>query len=112
MDIQISFIEDVAVIRVAGELDALTAPKLTQFFTDHITKTQVKFVADLEKLTYSSSAGIRVFLGAARETRQQSGDLRIAAPQPGVLKLLKLSKFDRIVKVFSTVEEAVQSYSE
>jgi len=112
MEIRIDYLEDIGVVRIKGELDAHTAPDLTQFFNTHSAEGHMKFVADLEKLDYSSSAGVRVFLGVARETRQQGGDLRIAAVQPQVSKIFKLSKFDRIVKIFSTVDEAVQSYSE
>jgi len=62
------------------------------------------------ELAYSSSAGIRIFLGMARDSRRNGGDLRIAAVQSQVDKIFKLSKFDRIVKIFPTVNEAIQSF--
>jgi len=82
------------------------------FFVKEVGDSFLNLVTDLEGLNYSSSAGIRVFLGLARESRQKGGDLRIAAVQPQVDKIFKLSKFDRIVRVFQTVDEAVKSYRE
>ncbi len=112
MDIQFTDVEGVGVISIKGELDALTSSELTNFFNKEVGESFQNLVADLEGLSYSSSAGIRVFLGLARESRQKGGDLRIAAVQPQVDKIFKLSKFDRIVRVFQTVDEAVKSFNE
>lgn len=111
MDIKISYLEGIGVIGIGGELDAQSSPELTQFFNKQIAESTQNFVLDLQGLAYSSSAGIRIFLGMARESRSQGGDLRIAAVQPQVYKIFKLSKFDRIVKIFSSVDEAIQSFS-
>jgi len=102
----------IGVISIQGELDSHTAPELTRFFNDQVDKSLGKFVADLQGLAYSSSAGIRVFLGMAREARLNNGDLRIAAVQPQVDKIFKLSKFDKIVQVYPSVEEALNSFKE
>lgn len=100
----------IGVLRITGELDAYTAPELTRFFKDRGQESAVNFVADLEGLSYSSSAGIRIFLGLARELRLNQGDLRIGGVQSQVDKIFRLSKFDKIVKIFPTVKEALNSY--
>lgn len=110
MDIKINYVEGIGVISIGGELDAQSSPEITQFFNKQIAESTQNFVADLQELTYSSSAGIRIFLGMARESRSNGGDLRIAAVQPPVYKIFKLSKFDRIVKIFPSVDEAIQSF--
>lgn len=103
-------LEGVGVLSVQGELDALTSPELTQFFNTQAADSYMNVVLDLEGLSYSSSAGIRIFLGLARDSRSRGGDLRIAAVQPRVDKIFKLSKFDKIVQIFPSVDEAVQSF--
>lgn len=112
MDISIKHSDGVGVVSIKGELDAKSAPELTNFLNSQLSDGTINFVVDLEGLVYSSSAGIRIFLGSARDSRQKGGDLRIASVQPQVDKIFKLSKFDRIVKVFSNVDEAVQSYKD
>lgn len=111
MDIKINYVEGIGVISIGGELDAQSSPEITQFFNKQIAESTQNFVADLQELAYSSSAGIRIFLGMARESRSNGGDLRIAAVQPQVYKIFKLSKFDRIVKIFPSIDEAIQSFS-
>lgn len=110
MNLQMDIKNGIGVLRIAGELDAHTAPELTRFFKDQAQEKAVNFVADLQELTYSSSAGIRIFLGLARELRQNNGDLRIGGVQSQVDKIFKLSKFDKIVRIFPTVDEALNSY--
>jgi anti-sigma B factor antagonist len=110
MELDMKYEKGIGVIRIAGELDAQTAPQLTRFFEEHYSENSVNYVADLQDLAYSSSAGIRIFLGLARNLRQNNGDLRIGGVQPQVDKIFKLSKFDKIVKIFPAVSDAVNSY--
>ncbi len=112
MKIEMKEVEGIGVIRIEGELDALTAPELTRFFETQVGDKYLNLVTDLKGLSYSSSAGIRVFLGLARSCRQRGGDLRIAGVQPRVEKVFKLSKFDRIVRIFQSLDEAINSYKD
>jgi anti-anti-sigma factor len=60
---------------------------------------------------YTSSAGLRVLLGAIKDTRALGGDIRLAGIQPDVQKVLNLSGFTNILKVFDTLDEATASFS-
>lgn len=100
----------VTIVNVVGNLDALTAPKLSEVFNQHIASNTVKIVANLTQLDYSSSAGLRVLLNTARETRQRGGDLRLANVKPTVTKVFDMSGFTSIMKFFPTLDAAVQSY--
>ena len=111
MEIQVDFVQSVAVVSIKCSLDALTAPELARSLSDQIAAGHVQLVADLAELDYTSSAGLRAILGAVKETRQQGGDLRLAGAQPEVGKLLKLSGFTSILKVFPEIDAAVESYS-
>ena len=110
MVFKVNYMNSVGIVSISGELDALTSPQLTQFFNERVSSSCMNYVFDLQELTYSSSAGIRIFLGLARDLRQQNGDLRIGGVQPQVDKIFKLSKFDKIVKIFPTVSDALNSY--
>jgi anti-sigma B factor antagonist len=96
------------VVSPAGSIDALTAGALSAFIANHAGRQQL--VLDLAQVDFMSSAGLRVILATTKEARQHGGDLRIAAPQAGVLKTLKMAGFTSIVKTFDTVDEAVTSY--
>jgi anti-anti-sigma factor len=111
MEIKNKQVDGVTIITLAGSIDGMTAPGITEFIQEQIAKGNTKLVADLSGVAYTSSAGLRVLLGAIKETRAQSGDLRLIGVQHDVLKVLNLSGFTNILKMFNTVDVAVASYS-
>jgi anti-anti-sigma factor len=111
MEIKDKQVEGITVLLLTGSIDALTAPQISEFIQSHISRGNIKLVADLSGVDYTSSAGLRVLLGAIKETRAQSGDLRLAGVQPDVRKVLSLSGFTNILKLFDSLDAAVASYS-
>jgi anti-sigma B factor antagonist len=99
------------VISIVGNLDALTAPQLTEYIGGRIGEGSVKLIVDLAQLDYTSSAGLRVLLSAVKESRSRNGDLRLAAVQPNVKKVLEMSGFTTILKIFNDVPTALARYS-
>lgn len=102
---------DVRVVAVNGNLDALTAPELADALSTQLLQGNAKLVADLTGLEYTSSAGLRVLLNAAKEARSKGGDLRFAGVQTNVKKVLDLSGFMSIIKSFPDADSAVASYA-
>jgi len=111
MEIQDRHVDQVTIISLKGSIDAVTAPKITEFIQGQIANGNTKLVADFKGVDYTSSAGLRVLLGAIKETRSQGGDLRLTGVQTDVLKVLNLSGFTNILKMFADVDSAVASYS-
>jgi len=111
MEIKDRAVDGVTVISLMGSIDAMSAPKVTDFIHEQVGKGNTKLVADLSGVDYTSSAGLRVMLGAIKETRSQGGDLRLTGIQPDVSKVLNLSGFANILKLFDDVDSAVASYS-
>ncbi|HKJ38524.1 MAG TPA: STAS domain-containing protein [Anaerolineales bacterium] len=111
MEIKDKQVDGVTVLSLDGSIDAITAPEITEFIQAQIAKGNTKLVVDLSGVDYTSSAGLRVLLGAIKETRAQSGDLRLAGIQPDVQKVLTLSGFTNILKTFDSTDAAVASYS-
>ncbi|MDL1896359.1 STAS domain-containing protein [Anaerolineae bacterium CFX7] len=111
MDLKTDKRDDVAVLAVSGSLDALSAPELADTISSQLDAGSVKLVADLAQLDYTSSAGLRVLLNGVKAARQKGGDLRLAAVQPNVKKVLDLSGFMSIMKSFPDVAAAVASYA-
>lgn len=101
---------DVITVHIAGSVDGLTAESLQQVFTSEVEAGHPKVVADFGEVDYTSSAGLRVLLGTVKHARSCGGDLRLAAPHPEVLKVLDLSGFTGILRVYDTVDEAVESF--
>jgi anti-anti-sigma factor len=102
---------DVTVVAVSGSVDALTAAEMAGVIVNLIAGGHVNIVVDLTGLEFMSSAGLRTLLGAVKETRTNGGDLRIASSNPGIDKVLKMSGFHNIAKVFTTSSDALSSFA-
>jgi anti-sigma B factor antagonist len=105
------------IVSIAGSVDALTAGEATAYIMEQIHKlagietSPVQLVLDLGQVDFMSSAGLRAILACLKECRQKGGDLYLAAAQPGVDKVLRMSGFTNILKSFTTTEEAVNSFN-
>ncbi|MEJ7928709.1 STAS domain-containing protein [Ramlibacter sp. AN1015] len=100
----------VTVIAVKGSIDSLNADQLTRAFARPVAQGQVMLVADFAAVTYTSSAGLRSLLAAVKDCRQHGGDLRIAAPQAQVQRVLSISGFAGIIQIFADREAALDSF--
>lgn len=102
--------DTVLVLAVAGSVDSLSADALTQCFAEAIDAGAVRLVVDLGQVSYTSSAGLRVLLGAVKRCRLAGGDLRLAALQPSVLRVLEIAGFTNILNIFADVPAALASF--
>jgi anti-anti-sigma factor len=100
------------VVTIAGSIDALNADELEQALESRIAAGDVRMIADLSGVTYTSSTGLRALMVAIKGCRSEGGDFRVAAANGNVAQVLELSGFTSILKVFDDVEQAVASFSE
>ncbi len=110
MEIKIAEEDGVCIVSPQGQLDAITGPELNAFFQETL-KDHTNLIADLTGVDFVSSAGLRVFLAIVKEARRAGGDLRLAAVSSDVKKVLSVSGFDRLLKIFPEIKSAVSSYS-
>ncbi|TFY96455.1 STAS domain-containing protein [Ramlibacter rhizophilus] len=110
MDIRYSESGPITVVGIEGSVDSLTADRLTESLEAKLREGRVRLVADFSQVSYTSSAGLRSLLAAVKDARQRGGDLRLAAVQPQVQRVLSLAGFTSIIRVFDDVPAAVDSY--
>ncbi len=102
----------VMIISLVGNLDVATASQVTEFFTRQLQDGHIKLVADFGQVDHIGSAGLRVLLAAVKEARRQGGDVRLAAIQSDeVDKVLRMSGFSNIFKVYPDTPAAVASFA-
>lgn len=110
MEIKIYMTDGVRVATIIGSLDALTSEKLVTALDSVSDQGGSNQVLDLSQTEFMSSAGLRAILTTLKQCRSQGGDLRLSGAQPGVFKVLNLSGFTSILKIYPTLPEALASY--
>ena len=60
MEIRDNLTNNLVVIKITGDVDALTAPEITGHIRKHIEKGNVNLITDFTEVLYTSSAGLRM----------------------------------------------------
>lgn len=110
MEFHTKKVGEVSILTLIGSIDAFTAPKFSELINNQVSSGNIKLVADLKAVEYTSSAGLRALLGGIKETRSLGGDLRLVSVQPDVLKVLNISGFTQLVQLFENINSALNSY--
>lgn len=98
----------VLVICVSGRLDSTTSSALEKEVRGQLQSGGVRIVFDLSALEFISSAGLRVFVMAARAIRGK-GSIALAAPVPNVKQLLDITGVATFATIYDTATEAVET---
>lgn len=96
----------VAVVRVDGVVDTMTAGELENVMNSLIEQRRYNIIVDLGGVDYISSAGWGIFISNIREIRQNRGDIKLAQMIPSVYEIFELLEFDSILSAFESVEKA------
>ena len=110
MEIDKEQVEGTMVLSVQGSIDTLTAGDFSGLIENEILAGHNRVVLNMSGVDFMSSAGLRAILSVLKHSRQQGGDLYIAAASPGVDKILNMSGFTSILKTFATVDQAIAEF--
>lgn len=97
MTVNIEKNKDTVTLKVAGRLDTTTAPALEKTISE-ACEGAVALVLDLEKLSYISSAGLRVLLGAQKKMNKQ-GSMKLINVCETVMDVLEMTGFSDILVI-------------
>jgi anti-anti-sigma factor len=100
----------VRVVRIEGDLDAHTFPALQDRLERTLADGERAIVLDCGALDYISSAGLGVLKKMVKEVRTTGGDIRVAALSEKIRNIVNLLGFSKIIQVFGSVDEAVESF--
>jgi anti-sigma B factor antagonist len=102
-------VDDVLVVRVAGEVDLQTAPQLEQALDETVEQmTGGRVVVDLSDVFLLGSPGLAVLAKAAAKADQHSCKLRIVVGiNPLVRRSIEVTGLDRVLVLCVNVIEAV-----
>ena len=80
-----------------GRLDTLTSPSLEEKINEVVVSAE-KLIIDLSALSYISSAGLRVLLGATQQM-EGKGEMIVRNPNQAVREVFDLTGFSRLFTI-------------
>lgn len=103
-------VDDVRVIKVCGELDALVAPKLKERIAKQIELDINKFVIDFTDLVHINSLAMGILRGKLRVVRDLGGDIKLVGLNDHIRTIFEMIGLDELFDIYPTEEKAIASF--
>jgi anti-sigma B factor antagonist len=91
-------------------LDASSAPALKKRITALILNGYIRIALDLSAVEFIDSSGLSVLVSALRQL-PEDGDLVLIGPRNTVLSMFKLTRLDRVFRIFGEPAPALAALS-
>ncbi|MGL5694763.1 MAG: anti-sigma F factor antagonist [Peptostreptococcaceae bacterium] len=92
------------------ELDHHVSTTIREEIDEILLKKSVKnIVFDFDNINFMDSSGIGVIIGRYKKIAHEKGKVSIVNINPRVKKIFDLSGMNKIIKIYSTYEEALNS---
>jgi anti-anti-sigma factor len=87
---------DASVLRLAGELDLSTAPRLSDRIDEVLSDGRFRVVVDLTAVTFCDSTGMSAFVRGHYRCTEGGGWLRLVGARGTVARVLQISGLDTL----------------
>lgn len=98
------------IIKMPRRLDAATVPEVTEKCTAVFNEHQ-HIVLDCTGLAFLTSAGLAMLAQFHRQAEEKGGMLRVAGCSDDVMRVIQMTRFDRVLSLFDNVTGAVTAGS-
>jgi len=97
-------------LTLEGDLDSSNAQEVIKF-VQNLSENQglVHLVADFSKLRYINSTGLGTILRISKMLIAKNGSFKIASPNENVFEIIEIVGANRLLDVYQTKEEALES---
>jgi anti-sigma B factor antagonist len=93
------------IVELGGSLDTATAPQLEKQLASALDDQVKDLIFDLAKLTFISSAGLRIFAAARKTMRTRGEQVSFVNLQPQINEVFEIVKALPGVSIFASVAE-------
>jgi anti-sigma B factor antagonist len=99
---------DVAILSVSGDVDALTAPQLTEAVRGILGSRPTAVIVDLSDVVFLASAGMSALVDI-QELLSPDAKLIVVADGSATSRPIKLVGIDKVVELHPTLDEALKA---
>src|SRR5271165_2024723 len=110
LDLNARFVGNVFILQCKGRIAMGNEVKALQAALDRGANEFIRIVLNMSEVDRLDSTGIGLLVRYAANLRKRGGDIRLAAPPPFVVTLLKLANLSSYLHVDSTEEDAIVSF--
>lgn len=108
MDIELDTHGGIPLARLSGKLDTSSAPDLKKELGPRIDAGDIRYIVDLSKLGYISSAGLRILLLLGKKAKAAGGGIAFCCVQGMVKEVLAMAYFNTMFPIVDTADQAAK----
>jgi anti-sigma B factor antagonist len=103
---------DVLVLKADGGLNEEVAEQMEAQLATLVFSGVRKVLVDCGGLRYISSTGVRVLMRVHRHLAERGGDVRLAAVDSFVVRVLEIARLNQHFRIYTTADEALAAFRE
>jgi len=104
---EVTELNNLAVVKAAGSLGEDGARRVRAIISSCLHKGDRRLVLDMGAVQYINTQGLRMLQDAIEEAETLEASLALANVNSRVLRTLSITRMDKRLPIFGTVEEAV-----
>jgi anti-sigma B factor antagonist len=112
MDCPIQRLGNIQIAAPSGELDVAVAPSLRELLKGVIEQGAKKILVDMRGVIFIDSSCLGVLVNAHKLAIANGAVIRFAQPSEQVRKIFELTRIDKHLAFYATMDDAVNSFSE
>ncbi|MBS3764427.1 MAG: STAS domain-containing protein [Planctomycetes bacterium] len=97
------------VFELSGHVNELVADALSSKIDEIFENNQNKVIFDLSNVSFMGSSGLGQIMRVYRTVKDTDGYVKVVNPQPLIADLFELTKLDKLIDIFPTVDDALQT---
>jgi anti-sigma B factor antagonist len=105
--VQVEEEDDLCLIRLSGRIDAFIVPELRSRIDAWEGQAVQQFIVDLQNVAFMDSAGLAALVKLLKQARAAGGDVvLVKSHSEATMRILSLTKFDKVFQMVETIPEA------
>lgn len=97
---------DVLILSADGGINAANSSQFVEELEKVINAGITKLIVDCAKIRYISSSGLGVLLRLHKRMCERGGDVRLAALDSAVVRILEMTRLNRVFHIYATLDDA------
>jgi anti-anti-sigma factor len=107
--VRVERVGEASVVTAHGELDAFTAPALSDAFADAAADADDRVVIDLSAVAFMDSTALGLVVKAVNEIGDRGGDVRLVLPEESARRIFEITTLDRVLPIEASRAEALRA---
>jgi anti-sigma B factor antagonist len=99
----------VRIVRLQGPTDVSQALELRELLGQQIDAPGARVLLDLSAVTLVDSSGVGVLVAAHRRAEAAGATMALAGASQPVGRVFELTRTDRLLRIYSTVEDGLEA---